>query len=189
MNKTALLLIDIQMEYFPGGALPLHNPEAATRKAQALLNTFREQSQSIVHIQHEMTEANAPFFKPGTAGQKTHPLVAPCATETVLTKKTPNSFYQTELLSVLKDSGVEELVLCGMMTHQCVNHTARAAKELGFKVTVISDACTTREHTYGNNVIPATQMHNAHIAGLEGFIATIYSTEQYIALYDEASVV
>ena len=189
MNKTALLLIDIQMEYFPGGALPLQNPEAATRKARALLNTFREQSQSIVHIQHEMTEANAPFFKPGTAGQKIHPLVVPSANEIVLTKHTPNSFYQTELLSLLKESDIDELVLCGMMTHQCVNHTARAAKELGFKVSVISDACATLEHIYGNNVIPATQMHNAHIAGLEGFIAAIYSTGRYIALYDKASEV
>ncbi len=180
MNKTELILIDIQMDYFSGGPIELHEPEAAANKAKDLLSLFRAQALPVVHIQHETTDINIPIFQAGTQGQKIPPSVTPFSNETVLIKHTPNSFFQTELLDVLNDLEVDRIVICGMMTHQCVNHTARTAKELGFDVTVIGDACTTRAHTYDGVLIPAKQVQNAHLAGLEGFIATLNSTNKYI---------
>ena len=169
----ALLIVDIQLDYFDGGAFPLVGPDAAAAAARSVLDGFRASGEPIVHIFHVSTEADAPFFVKGTPGIEIHPLVAPVGDEIVLEKHEPNSFIGTGLQQVLTDEGVTELVVVGMMSSMCIDSTTRAASELGFEVTVVSDACAAPDLTFGDTVIPGATVHASFMAALDGSFATV----------------
>jgi nicotinamidase-related amidase len=167
--KTALILIDIQNDYFPGGRMELEGPVEAAAQARALLDFFRQQKWPTVHIQHISTRPGATFFLPDTDGMLIHPSIAPLTGETVIVKHFPNSFRETTLLEHLKGLGVERLVICGMMTHMCVDATVRAASDLGFSVLLAADACATRTLAYGETKVPAAHVHVAFLAALKSY--------------------
>jgi nicotinamidase-related amidase len=167
--KTALLIIDIQNDYFPGGKGELVNPLEAAKKAYQLLQCFREHKQPTVHIQHVSTRPGATTFLPGSEGTHIHDSVAHFEGEPLVQKHYPNSFRETGLLDLLKSWGIERVIVCGMMTHMCVDATARAAVDLGFQLVVASDACATRALTYGETTIPADHVHKAFLAALKSY--------------------
>ncbi len=177
---TALIIIDIQNDYFNGGAMELVGSDLAAAKAARLLARFRELGWPVVHIQHLMARAGATFLLPGTPGAEIHPAVAPLAGETVLRKHFPNSFRETGLLDTLKKAGAGELVICGMMTSMCVDATVRAAFDIGFVCTVIHDACATRDLAFDGGTIPARQVHGAFLAALGAVYARIVDTDEYL---------
>ena len=165
----ALIVVDIQNDYFPGGAHPLVGPEAAAANARRLLDAFRAGGAPLVHVQHVWDAPDAPFMRPGTAGVEIHESVAPLTGEPVIRKAHPNSFLDTALEETLRAEGVDEVVVCGMMTSMCVDATARAAADLGFTVTVVHDACATLDLEFGGERIPARQVHGAFLAALGGY--------------------
>lgn len=177
--KTALLVIDIQKDYFTGGKMPLVNPEAAAKNAYTLLQCFREHGGRHVHIQHVSTRPGATFFLPGDRGTDIHDLAAHFEGEPIAQKHYPNSFRETNLLDLLRGWGVERVVICGMMTHMCVDATARAAADLGFKVIVAADACATRALTFGGTTVPAEQVQAAFLAALQSY-GQVLTVEQVI---------
>ncbi|WIB76697.1 cysteine hydrolase family protein [Curtobacterium sp. MCPF17_002] len=172
----ALLLVDIQRDYFPGGAFPLVEPVAAAAAARTVLDSFRASDELIVHVFHVSTDPAATFFLPGTPGIGFHPLVEPAAGETVLEKHHPNSFIDTGLQGVLDDAGVTDLVLVGMMSSMCIDSTTRAAHELGYTCTVVADACAAPDLRYGDTVVPGASVHAAFMAALDGSFATVTSS-------------
>lgn len=167
--NTALLIIDIQNDYFPGGKHELVEPLAAAQRAYMLLQCFRESGGRHVHIQHISREPDADFFLPGDRGTDIHDSVAHFEGEPIVYKHHPNSFLETNLLDLLKAWGIERLIITGMMTHMCVDATARAAADLGFQVIVAEDACATRDLTHGGAVIPADHVHKAFLAALRSY--------------------
>lgn len=177
----ALLLIDIQNDYFPGGAMELVDPIEAAEKAKLLLDEFRRQKRLIIHIQHIAIRPNATFFLPGTPGAEIHPLVAPLPNEVVLQKHYPNSFRDTGLHEVLAKAQVTELVITGMMSQMCIDTTTRAAFDLGYKSKVASDACATRNLTYAGKIVNAADVQVAYMAGLNGIFATVQTTQDVLA--------
>ncbi|NJC98660.1 MAG: cysteine hydrolase, partial [Anaerolineae bacterium] len=142
--NTALLIIDIQNDYFPGGKFPLVDPEKAAGKAYELLQCFREHKGHHAHIQHISLKPDAAFFIKGDSGSDIHDSVAHFEGEPIVYKHYPNSFRETDLLKLLQEWKIERVVICGMMTHMCVDATARAAADLGFQVLIAEDACATR---------------------------------------------
>ena len=132
--KTALLLIDIQNDYFPNGKMELRNPVEASEYANQLLQHFRTNSEPIFHIQHVAIKDDATFFLPNTEGVHIHESVRPLREETVIVKHYPNSFRETNLLEQLKRLNIEHVVVCGMMTHMCIDATVRAHSILAFNV-------------------------------------------------------
>jgi hypothetical protein len=100
----ALVIVDIQNDYFPGGAHPLHEPEAAAASAHSLLERFRAGGEPVVHIQHVWDGPDAPFMRPGTAGVEIYETLAPLAGETLIQKAAPNAFLRTSLESVLREA-------------------------------------------------------------------------------------
>lgn len=178
--KEALLLIDIQNDYFPGGKMELVSMEEAAKKAGELLKSFRTAGKPVFFIKHMSTRSDATFFVPGTQGTDIHSSVSPLPDETVIEKHFPNSFLQTELLSVLKGQEVTDLIICGAMSHMCIDTTVRAAKELGFKCTLISDACATRNLKFGEEILSAQTVHASFMAALDGMFATIMTAEEYL---------
>ena len=179
--KTALLVIDIQKDYFPGGKYPLVEPLAAAKKAYMLLQCFREQGGHHIHIQHIALEPDAPFFVRGTTGSDIHDSAAHFVGEPIVYKHYPNAFRETNLLEMLKEWGIERVVITGMMTHMCVDATARAAADLGFKVIVAEDACVTRDLNYGDTTIPAEHVHKAFLAALKSY-GQVMKAEEVLAV-------
>lgn len=177
---TALLLIDIQNDYFPGGKMELEGSLAASLQAGKVLAFFRQKSWPLVHIQHLANRPGAPFFLPDTQGVNIQPNVAPQAGEVILQKHFPNSFRDTSLLQHLREKQVNELVVAGMMTHMCVDATVRAAFDYGFQVTVVHDACATRTLTFEDQSIPAQQVHLAFLAALSFLYAQVVSTAEFL---------
>ncbi len=169
--KPALVIIDIQNDYFPGGKMELEGSAEASLQAAKLLDAFRAKGLPVVHIQHVSNRPGATFFLPGTGGVNIHASVAPRSGETVLQKNFPNSFRGTPLLEHLKGLGVDHLVICGMMTHMCVDATTRAAFDLGFSCSLAHDACATRALALGEVRVPAAQVHAAFVAALSGLYA------------------
>jgi nicotinamidase-related amidase len=174
----ALLVIDIQNDYFPGGAMELEGADAAGAKAGAALKSFRDKQLPVIHVRHLSVRPGATFFLPGTRGAEIHESVRPAAGETVIEKNFPNSFRNTKLEQLLKDSGVKDLVVAGMMTHMCVDASVRHAADLGYKITLLGDACATRAQAYGGEKVPAKQVHAAFLAALNGFYAKVVNTHE-----------
>lgn len=179
--KTALLVIDIQKDYFPGGKFPLVNPEEAAKRAYQLLQCFREHGGFHVHIQHISLKPDAAFFLKGDSGSDIHDLVAHFEGEPIVYKHYPNAFRETNLLDLLKEWGIERVVICGMMTHMCIDATARAAADLGFQVLIAEDACATCDLKYGDTLIPSDIVHKAFLAALKSY-GRVMKSEEIIAL-------
>ena len=179
--KTALLLIDIQKDYFPGGKFPLVEPEKAAQKAYMLLQCFREHGGKHVHIQHISIKPDATFFIRGDVGSDIHDAVAHFEGEPIVYKHYPNSFRETNLLEMLKEWGIERVVVTGMMTHMCVDATVRAAADFGFQDILAEDACATRDLQYGDSVIPAEHVHKAFLAALKSY-GRVMKSEELLAL-------
>ena len=175
--STALILIDIQKDYFPGGRMELVGSTEAADAAARLLATFRKASWPVYHIQHISAQPGATFFLPGTAGVEIHHSVTPLPDEPVVSKHYPNSFRETNLLEIIRQSGVDSILFCGMMTSMCVDATVRAAFDLGFSCTVAEDACAAPDLTFNGDTIPARQVHGAFLAALGAVYAKIRTTD------------
>ena len=171
-----LLIIDIQRDYFPGGAFPLVEPEAAAEAARRALDRFRAEGEPIVHVRHIWDAPDAPFFKKGTAGTEIHPLVAPEGDETLITKDEPNAFLGTDLEQRLRADGIDELVVAGMMSSMCVDASVRAGADLGFGMTVIHDGCAAPNLEFGGTEVPGASVHAAYMAALGSGYATLASS-------------
>ncbi|HEY3105302.1 MAG TPA: isochorismatase family protein [Gaiellaceae bacterium] len=87
--QRALVIVDIQKDYFPGGAHPLEAPEHAAAAAKQLLDSFRAAGDPVIHVRHEWDEDGATFMRPGTEGVEIHPDVAPVDSGLVITKAYP----------------------------------------------------------------------------------------------------
>ncbi len=180
MKQTALLLIDYQMDYFAGGRMELVHPLQATEKAGQLLDSFHNHCLPVFFLQHISLRPDASFFLPETDGTAIHPLLQPTKNDTVLKKHYPNSFRETDLRKLLAEHGIKNLVLCGMMSHMCVDATVRAAFDYGFSCRLVHDACATRDIVFGGRTISAADVHGAFMAALGSVYAEIMTTEEYM---------
>jgi len=176
--SRALVIIDIQRDYFPGGAHPLHEPGAAAAAAGRALQRFRAQGESVFHIQHVWDAPEATFMRPGSDGVELHPAVAPQPGERLITKGAPNAFLATPLERELREQGVDRLVVCGMMTSMCVDASVRAAVDLGFEVTLVHDACAAPSLSFGGVEVAAPAVQAAFVGALaEGYASVVAAAE------------
>lgn len=167
-EKKALILIDIQEFYFPGGFSELHEPVAAAKNAAKILNAFRDNGNLVLHVQHKTGEQMA-----------FHELVKPIEGEKIIVKTEVSCFNGTGLAEYLLEKGITEIVIVGMQTHMCVEGATRAAYDLGLKVNLIADACTTKDLKWEDITIPWEQVHYSTLNTLKSY-ALIYKTEEYL---------
>lgn len=178
--NSALLLVDIQNDYFSGGRSELFQPEQAAQQARLVLEYFRNSNLPIVHIRHVSLNEEAGFFLPGTEGGEIHSSVCPIGEEPVLVKHTPNAFIRTGLERELRGRKIEHLVVCGMMSHMCIDSSVRAAKDLDFSVTLLEDTCTTKDLVWNGVHISAQTVHQAVMASLSNTFAQILKTQDFL---------
>lgn len=182
---TGLILIDIQNDYFPGGNMPLVHAEQAGDNARLLLKAARKTGTPVIHVQHLSTRSNATFFLPGTKGAEIYSGVCPQPGEEIIQKNYPNSFRNTNLQQVLMKNGIDHLVVCGMMTHLCVDATVRAGVDLGYRCTLAADACATRDLVWDGRKIPAKDVHGAFLAALSGLYAEILNAKSILTIFQQ----
>lgn len=179
---TALVIVDLQNDYFPGGKWVLEGTELAAAKAASLLEQFRGQKLPIFHIRHEFPTADAPFFAPGTPGSEIHASVLPQPGEPVILKTEISGFQNTDLKQQLDQQGIQHLVICGAMSHMCIDALTRAASDFGYQCTVVQDACATQELEFNGLKVPAQSVQAAFMAALQfGYAEVINAADLMIA--------
>jgi nicotinamidase-related amidase len=178
--STALLVIDIQNDYFPGGAMECAGASAAGAQAAKLIGAFREQRRPVIHVQHLSIRPGATFFLPGTPGAEIHAGVRPVGDEPVFKKHFPNAFRETALLEHLRLSKISALVVAGMMTHMCIDTTTRAASDMGFACSLAHDACATRALSFNGVQVSAENVQAAYLAGLNGLFARVRGVNELL---------
>jgi nicotinamidase-related amidase len=176
-NRPALVIVDIQNFYFPGGRLPLQGCEAASLNAKKVLELFRAKKWPVIHVRH-LSKGVADAAPAGDPQWSFQANVAPLPGEPVVTKHEVNAFRGTNLLDLLKGFKVKSLVIIGMQTHMCLEGTVRAAADYGFDVSVAEDACATRDLEYNGKKIPAEAVHLSTLATLKGTYARIVATDE-----------
>jgi nicotinamidase-related amidase len=179
MNK-ALIIIDIQNDYFENGAAELVGSKEASLRAKLVLEKFRNENCPVIHVQHISTRPNATYFLPATRGAEIHENVTPKSTEKIVVKHFPNSFRETGLQEYLTSNRITDLVICGMMTHMCVDATTRAAKDYGLNCVVIGDACATKDLEINGSKVKAADVQAAFLSALNHFYATVKTAVQYL---------
>ncbi len=179
--KTALVLIDIQNDYFKGGQCELHKSEEAVENGSSVLEYFRNKGLSIFHIKHFSTKKNSSILIKDSPGAKIHKLVSPKENEKVIIKSFPNSFRDTNLQEGLLEQEITDLVVAGMMSQHCVDTTVRAAFDLGYNITLLHDACATRDLEFDNMKIPAGQVHAAFMASLGRGFSKVIPTSEFLS--------
>lgn len=179
-TPRTLLIIDIQRDYFPGGAYPLVEPDAAAESARRVLDSFRDAGDPVIHMKHVWDAPDAAFMRPGTEGIEIHPMVEPAAGELVLEKTSPNSFVDTFLEEELRKRDPDELVVAGMMSSMCVDATVRAAADLGFSATVVHDACAAPNLQFNGVDVPGAAVHAAFMAALADGYAEVTSAAELL---------
>ena len=170
----ALVVVDIQNDYFPGGANPLDGPEAAAGKARSLLDAFRASGEQVVHVQHVWDAPDALYLRPGTPGVEINDAVRPAAgrgrRREGVSQRLPRDAPRRP---AARTPASTELVVCGMMTSMCVDATVRAAVDLGYEVAVAHDACATMALEFGGRRVAAADVHAAFLAALADGYATV----------------
>lgn len=142
MSKT-LLVIDVQNDYFPGGKFELWNAQEALENCLAAMAQAQSEGDSVILVQH-LVDGPGPFFSRGTAGAEIHPRILQAAPNaTIITKQQADSFHGTPLKAHLDQLGTKELLLAGMMTHNCITHTALSKDAETYSVKVLAPATTT----------------------------------------------
>lgn len=144
--KKALLVIDLQNDYFEGGAFPLWNTESVLNNIKKAIEKANQNDVPVIFVQHiaDKSQGLSPFFNEGTEGAEIHKdlLNLPLKSEVVV-KTYADGFHKTNLEEVLDKLKVEELLVCGMMTQNCVTHTAISKDAEKYEVKIIPECCTT----------------------------------------------
>ncbi|WLR94161.1 cysteine hydrolase family protein [Shinella zoogloeoides] len=181
MSKRAIIIVDLQKDYLATGSFALTGIDAATANAARVVEAARGKGDRIVHVHHIAKEADSPLFAPNTDGIEPIPAIAPQAGDAVVVKNYPNSFRDTVLQETLKAGGIEDVVVVGAMSDVCIDATARAAADLGYNLTVVHDACATRDKAFGDSVVPAAQVHATIMSALEFGYGKVTTTAEFLS--------
>lgn len=179
MSKRAVVVVDLQNDYWPSGKWPLVGIEQAAANAAKVIRNARAAGDAVFHVRHEFPSPAAPFFAPGTDGAEINPAVGPLEGEPVIVKSHPNAFRDTALKRMLDEKGVEEVVVVGAMSHMCIAATARAASDYGYATIVVHDACATRDVDFDGATVPAAQVHAANMGALAFAHGRVVGASQY----------
>ena len=173
--KCALVLVDVQNDYFPGGTMELQGSLEAGLVAKDIVADFRQAGMPVVHVQHIATKSTATFFLPGTSGAEIHESVRPSPGEKVVVKHYPNSFRETDLQKHLETLEVGRIAILGMMTHMCIDTTVRAAFDLGYDIQVVGAGCATKSLSIGQVTVAAEDVQDSFLAAMNGTFCKVVS--------------
>jgi nicotinamidase-related amidase len=175
MNKTALLLIDVQKGFDEPYWGERNNPQAEANMAR-LLAAWRQTQRPIIHVRHCSTEPNSPL-RPERPGNAFKDEVQPLPGEKQFSKTVNSAFIGTGLEAYLHEQAITDLVIAGLTTDHCVSTTTRMAANLGFAVTLVEDATATFDREYNGRFYTAAAIHQINLASLHGEFCTVRATD------------
>lgn len=176
--KRALLVIDVQNEYF-SGLLPITHPQGNLSNILRVMDAAAAGGIPIVVIQHTFTDPDKPFFQRGTPQWELHPEVRKRQYDLLLEKNLPGSFTGTELEAWLRRQGVDTVVIAGYMTHMCCDTTAREAVHRGFSAEFLSDATGTLPLDNSAGIVSAEELQRAILCAQQMMLSEVLSTEAW----------
>jgi nicotinamidase-related amidase len=177
--KRALLVIDVQNEYFTG-KLPIAYPPGSLDNIVKAMEKARKGGIPVVVIQHTSPQKDAPVFGKGTEGWKLHPRIAEQAYDHMLEKNLPGSFTGTDLESWLRERKIDTVVITGYMTQMCCDTTARQAVHMGLAVEFLSDATGTLPVSNKAGSVTAEELHRAILVTQAMRFSRVMTTDQWI---------
>jgi nicotinamidase-related amidase len=177
--KRALLIIDVQNEYFTG-LLPVTHPQGSLENITKAIETAHSNSIPVIVIQHTAPQENSSTFRKGTEGWKLHPKIAGEGYDHIIEKSLPGSFTGTDLEAWLRDRNIDTLVIAGYMTQMCCDTTSRQAVHMGFSVEFLSDATGTLQISNYAGTITAEELHRAILVTQAMRFSKVLTTEEWI---------
>jgi len=165
-QNYALLIIDVQNFYFPGGRSELVDPEAAAGMAAIAAARARAGGEPVISIHHK-----------ASSGMEINDIVRPAVGDAVFIKEEVNSFLGTGLKEHLDSLGIDTLVICGMQTQMCVEAAVRAAHDFGYHVVLLHDACATRNLKFGDREVSAADVQASTLATLRSYSQVVSVNE------------
>lgn len=176
----ALLVIDVQNEYFTG-LMPVTHPAGHLDAVLKVMDAATVAKVPVVVIRHAIPDPNAPVFRHGTPGWELHTEVAKRKFDHLVDKHLPGSFTGTDLGEFLQSRGIDTVTICGYMTQQCCDTTARQAKHLGYTVEFLSDATGTLALTNAGGSATAEELHRATLVAQAVFMAEVLDSKSWVA--------
>jgi nicotinamidase-related amidase len=170
--RQALIVIDIQNDYFPTGNFPLWNADKTLTHIELAIAHAINNKVDIIHVQHIANPDNgiSPFFNEGSEGVKIHPRIVAAAPDApIVIKRYADSFHKTNLDEILQAKGIQALFICGMMTQNCVTHTAISKAAEKYQVNILADCCTTVDEMIHGIALSAVATRVALKQSLEVF--------------------
>lgn len=177
--KRALLVIDVQNEYFTG-TLPVSYPVGSFDKILKVIDQSNKQGIPVILIQHTSPQADAKSFVKGSIGWEIHPEVLSRKHDIIIQKNLPGSFTGTALEQWLRDRDIDTLTICGYMTQMCCDTTSRQAVHLGCKVEFLSDATGTLDISNYAGEIKAEELHKAILITQAMRFSQVMTTEEWV---------
>lgn len=178
MNR-ALLVIDVQNEYFPGGALPITHPTGHLETILKVMDEAKGKVPTIV-IQHYFDDPEKPFFQKGTSGFELHPEIAKRTCNLSIEKQLPGSFTNTPLEEWLREHDIDTVTISGYMTHMCCDTTARQAVHRGFNVEFLSDATGTLPLSNSAGEVTAEELHRSILCAQQMLLSEVLSADEWV---------
>lgn len=177
--KRALLVVDVQYEYFTG-KMPVTYPENSFDNVLKAVEAANQNKIEVILIRHEASQENAAAFVRNSSGWNIHEGILKKKHSCIIDKKLPGSFTDTGLEVLLKKMSIDTVVICGYMTQMCCDTTARQAVHLGFSVEFLSDATGTMDVSNYAGKITAKELHNAILVTQAMRFSKVISTDEWI---------
>ena len=177
--SRALLVIDVQNEYFTG-ALPITHPDGHFEQILSAMDAAAGCVPTIV-VQHHFPQPDKPFFQKGTPGWELHPEVSARPHDVLIEKTLPGSFTATPLESWLQAREVTTVTIAGYMTHMCCDTTARQAVHRGFAVEFLRDATGTLALSNEAGEVKAEELHRSILCAQQMLLSEVLDVQSWIA--------
>jgi len=178
--KKALIVIDLQNDYFKNGSMELQDIDEALKQTNRLIKFAREQKYKVYFIQHIAIKKEATFFVENTSGVELHNKLEIQSDDIIIQKSYPNSFRDTKLKKELEKESISDLIICGAMTHMCIDTTVRAGFDMEYNIELINDACATKDLEFQEKRIKAKDVQFSFMSALDGVFCEVKNTEQMI---------
>jgi len=181
MPKRALIVIDVQNEYFDG-ALPISDPppEESLANIARAMDAATAAGIPVIVVQHGDDDPESPIFRKDSPAWELRPEIGERSRDHLVEKTLPGSFTGTPLESILQSAGVETVAITGYMTHMCVDTTSRQAAHRGYAVEILSDATGTLSLENSGGAASGAELHRATLVAQGQFFADVLTTEEWL---------